>query len=593
MCGIAGIMTVDGRLPDAATLDAMAGSLAHRGPDGQGRHVAGDVGLVQVRLAIIDLTTGDQPIFASTPAGARAAIIANAEIYNFVELRAAMKEVAFTTRSDCEPPLHLYLRHGVDFARHLRGMYAIAIHDPDAGQLVLARDPFGIKPLYYAETDAGFAFASEPHGLVEAGWVKPSVRTASRDELLQLQFTTGRATVFDGIQRVLPGETLVIRAGRVVERRHLDALPPDRPIPRSTADALVELDRVLMNSVAVHQRSDVPYGMFFSGGIDSSALLAMMVRLNERPVRAFTAGFPGTGVHDERDHARAVAGAVGADLVDVAFTEDDFWRLLPEIAAAMDDPAADYAVLPTYKLAQAAKADGLKVVLSGEGGDELFAGYGRYRAADHRWPFARPMRRKGILDGLDVLRDEGHRRPWRAGIADAERAAARIGVTRLQALQAVDCADWLPNDLLIKLDRCLMANGVEGRVPFLDPEVAGFAYRLPDALKTHRGLGKWILRRWLETGLPASRPFSRKRGFTVPVGDWMIGRGGTLGPLVARQAGVAEVCRPDAVESLFTSGKRRHAKAAWTLLFYALWHRRHMMGLPPAGDILETLAATA
>jgi asparagine synthase (glutamine-hydrolysing) len=541
--------------------------------------------LVQTRLAIIDLATGDQPIFAPTLAGGRAAIIANAEIYNFIELRAAMPEVAFTTRSDCEPPLHLYLRHGVDFARHLRGMYAIAIHDPDAGQMVLARDPFGIKPLYYVETANGFAFASEPRGLAETGWVTPSVRAASRDELLQLQFTTGRATVFDGIQRVLPGETLVIKAGRVVERRRLSALPPERAVARSATDALVALDRVLMDSVGVHQRSDVPYGMFFSGGIDSSVLLAMMVRLNERPVRAFTAGFPGTGVPDERDHARAVAGTVGADLVDVAVTEDDFWRLLPEIAAAMDDPAADYAVLPTYKLAQAAKADGLKVVLSGEGGDELFAGYGRYRAADRHWPFARAMRRKGMLDGLGVLRDEGRRRPWRAGIADAERSAARTGVTRLQALQAVDCADWLPNDLLIKLDRCLMANGVEGRVPFLDPEVAAFAYRLPDALKTHRGLGKWILRRWLETGLPASRPFSRKRGFTVPVCDWMIGRGGALGPLVARQAGVAEACRPEAVEGLFTSGKRRHAKAAWTLLFYALWHRRHVLGLKPNGGI--------
>lgn len=593
MCGIAGIMTVDGRPPDTATLDTMAECLAHRGPDGQGRHTAGDVALVQTRLAIIDLKTGDQPIFAPSPAGGQAAIIANAEIYNYVELRADMPEVAFTTRSDCEPPLHLYLRHGADFARHLRGMYAIAIHDPDAGQLVLARDPFGIKPLYYAETAAGFAFASEPRGLITAGWAKPSVRAGTRDELLQLQFTTGRATIFDGVQRVLPGETLVVRGGRIVERRRLAALPAEKPEARSAADALVELDRVLTDSVGVHQRSDVPYGMFFSGGIDSSVLLALMVRLNERPVRAFTAGFPGTNVHDERDHARAVAASVGADLVDVAFGEDDFWQLLPEIAAAMDDPAADYAVLPTYKLAQAARADGLKVVLSGEGGDELFAGYGRYRAADRRWPFARAMRRKGILDGLGVLREAGCGRPWRNGIAEAEKAAAGAGLTRLQALQAVDCADWLPNDLLIKLDRCLMANAVEGRVPFLDPAVAAFAYRLPDALKTHKGLGKWILRRWLETGLPESRPFSPKRGFTVPVGDWMKGRGRTLGPLVARQLGVAEACRPEAVEGLFTAGHKRHAKAAWTLLFYALWHRRHVMGLPPAGDILETLAAAA
>ncbi len=591
MCGIAGIMTADGRPPDPAVLDRMTGCLAHRGPDGQGRHVAGDVALVQTRLAIIDLQTGDQPLFAATPGGGRAALIANAEIYNFVELRAAMTDVAFATRSDCEPPMHLYLRHGVTFASHLRGMYAIAIHDPDARRLVLARDPFGIKPLYYVEAAAGFAFASEPSALIEAGWANRSLRPAQRDELLQLQFTTGPNTVFEGIQRVLPGETLVIEAGRVIERCRLDALPRERPRKVGAAEALIELDRVLTDSVGVHQRADVPYGMFFSGGIDSSVLLAMMVRLNDRPVRTFTAGFPGTAVHDERRHAREVAQAVGADPVDVEFTEADFWRLLPEIAAAMDDPAADYAVLPTYKLAQAARADGLKVVLCGEGGDELFAGYGRYRTADRVWPFAREIRRTGMLDGLGVLREEGRRRPWRAGIAAAERAPAGAGWTRLQTVQAVDCADWLPHDLLTKLDRCLMANGVEGRVPFLDPAVARFAFLLPDALKIRRGQGKWLLRRWLETGLPASRPFTRKRGFTVPVGEWIRGRGRSLGRLVAAQDGIAEACRMEAVEALFQSDKPRHAKAAWTLLFFALWHRRHILGRPPAGDILETLSA--
>jgi len=591
MCGIAGIMTADGRSPNPATLDRMTNCLAHRGPDGRGRHVAGNVALVQARLAIIDLETGDQPLFATTPAGSRAALVANAEIYNFVELRAAMTDVSFATRSDCEPPLHVYLRHGVGFAAQLRGMYAIAIHDPDAGRLVLARDPFGIKPLYYVEGAAGFAFSSEPQVLIDAGWAEPSLRFAQRDELLQLQFTTGRDTVFEGVQRVLPGETLVVEAGRVVERRHLDALPRERPRRLGAGEALIELDHVLTDSVGVHQRADVPYGMFFSGGIDSSVLLAMMVRLNARPVRTFTAGFPGTAVHDERRHAREVALAVGADPVDVEFTEQDFWRLLPEIAAAMDDPAADYAILPTYKLAQTARADGLKVVLSGEGGDELFAGYGRYRTADRAWPFAREMRRTGMLDGLGVLREEGKHRPWRAGIAAAEQAAAGAGWTRLQTVQAVDCADWLPNDLLTKLDRCLMANGVEGRVPFLDPVVARFAFLLPDALKIRRGRGKWLLRRWLQTGLPASRPFTRKRGFTVPVGEWIRGRGRPLGRLVAAQDGVAEACRQDAVEALFQSDKPDHLKAAWTLLFFALWHRRHILGRPPVGDVMETLAA--
>ncbi len=277
--------------------------------------------------------------------------------------------------------------------------------------------------------------------------------------------------------------------------------------------------------------------------------------------------------------------------MEVEFTEADFWTLLPEITEAMDDPAADYAILPTYKLAGAARADGLKVVLSGEGGDELFAGSGRYRTALRPWPLAKPMRRTGILEGLGVLRWEDAAKAWRAGIAVADRTYALPQLTRLQAKQAVDCADWLPHDLLGKLDRCLMAHGVEGRVPFLDREVAAFAFRLPDALKLRKGRGKWLLRRWLETGMPDSKPFTRKRGFTVPVGEWIAERGAELAPLIANQPGIAEACNPAAVEKLFRTGGAKRGKAAWTLLFYALWHRRHIEGLAPAGDVFETLSA--
>ncbi|MBL6928049.1 MAG: asparagine synthase (glutamine-hydrolyzing) [Rhodospirillales bacterium] len=590
MCGIAGLMTADGQAPDQRVLKILADALAHRGPDGRGMHVVGSVGLVQTRLAIIDLETGDQPLFAQSAQGNSAALVANGEIYNFIELRAGMGEVGFTTKSDCEPPLHLYLRHGIEYTRHLRGMYSIAIHDADRDRLVLSRDPFGIKPIYYIENETGFAFASEPQALIAAGLAAPVLRKGPPDELLQLQFTTGRATVFDGIERVLPGETIVVEKARIIERSQAGALPAEAPVPRGAADALDELDRVLNDSVGVHQRSDVPFAMFLSGGVDSSVLLAMMARLNERPVRAYTAGFPGTSARDERDHARAVAKATGTDHVEVAFDEGDFWNLLPEIAAAMDDPAADYAVLPTYKLAQAVHADGLKVVLSGEGGDELFAGYGRYRTATRNWPLAKPMRRKGIFNGLGVLRDADKARSWRAGIAAAERTFDRTALTGLQMMQAIDCVDWLPHDLLTKLDRCLMAHGVEGRVPFLDARVAEFAFRLPDTLKVKRGLGKWILRRWLETGLPVSKPFAKKRGFTVPVGEWIASRGSQLGQLVAVQPGIIEVCQAGAVEKLFAAGGKKQGKAAWTLLFYALWHRRHILGKIPAGDVFETLA---
>ena len=264
----------------------------------------------------------------------------------------------------------------------------------------------------------------------------------------------------------------------------------------SHSEALDRLDRTLEDSVRLHQHSDVPYGLFLSGGIDSSAILALMSRLNERPVRTFTVGFSNAAVHDERDHARKVAKRVGAEHLEVEFSEDDFWRFLPQVAAAVDDPTADYAILPTWKLAREAARE-LKVVLCGEGGDELFAGYGRYRSQLRPWwQGGRTLRSKGILDGLGLLRIEP--KSWRDSLDAAQATATFPHRTRLQIAQATDCADWLPNDLLTKLDRCLMTHGLEGRTPFLDREVAKVAFSLSDEMKIKKGLGKWLLREWLE-----------------------------------------------------------------------------------------------
>ena len=589
MCGIAGVMTRDGSPPDPALLDRLADALAHRGPDGRGRHVASNVGLVHNRLAIIDLATGAQPLYE--PGGA--ALVANAEIYNYVELRAGLPDAAFATASDCEPALHLYRRDGPGFVDDLRGMYALALHDPAQDLLLLARDPFGIKPLYYVETDKLFAFASEPQalvaaGLVAAGLAGPELEQQAQMRLLQLQFTTGTGTIFRGVSRLMPGETLVLRDGRIVERHRRAALPAGGPVGWSEAEAMRELDSVLVDSVEVHQRSDVPYGMFLSGGIDSSALLVLMAELNERPVCTLTAGFDGTAVPDERVHARAVAMALKAEPVEVEFGESDFWRLLPEIAATLDDPAADYAILPTYKLAARAKAAGLKVILCGEGGDEMFGGYGRYRAAMRPWwRGGRSMRSRGIFDGLGVLR--GEVTGWRDGLLAAEATASAGGRSRLQVAQAVDCADWLPNDLLTKLDRCLMAHSVEGRTPFLDPRVAEVAFRLPDHLKVRGGLGKWLLRKWLDTRLPAANAFSKKKGFTVPVAEWIARRGRDVGGLVAAHPGIEALCDRDAVQALYSRTGKRAGQAGWTLLFYALWHNRHVLGRRPHDDVFATL----
>ena len=586
MCGIAGLVGQ----PNAEVIEHFADALAHRGPDGQGAYRNGSCALVHTRLAIIDLEGGDQPFVQRRADDSEVALVANGEIYNNPELRQRMPGTTFATGSDCEPPLHLYLQHGLDFVDHLRGMYAIAIWDSAHERLILSRDPFGIKPLYYATTPLGFTFASEPRALMSKHLKGAQLNPHKRDELLQLQFTTGTDTLYQDVHRVAPGETIVVEKGVIVERRHRTSLPDGGPVAQSQTTALTELDRVLNDTVGVHQRADVPYGMFLSGGIDSSVLLAMMSRLNEQAVTAFTAGFSGTQVHDEREHARELARAENAHHIEVEFGEADFWSELPKIALHMDDPAADYAVLPTWKLAEKARAEGIKVVLAGEGGDELFGGYGRYRTA-RRLLFAKDMYRKGILDGFNVLKADDPSLVWRAGMAQAGIEAKTKGRTRLQAVQAQDIATWLPGDLLGKVDRMLMAHGVEGRVPFLDPEMARFAFALPDKLKIHKGLGKSVLRHWLSTAMPAARPFSKKRGFTVPVGEWIAGQGARVGHLVAGQDCVQAVCKADVVKDLFAMPTGRAGKAAWTLLFYALWHKIHMEGVSADGKVFDILDA--
>lgn len=584
MCGIAGLMRRDGAAPDLSILQRLADALAHRGPDGRGHHIAGDTGLVQTRLAIIDLETGDQPLFG--PGGLT--LVANGEIYNHLALRDALGRERFRTGSDCEPPLALYADKTEAGLDRLRGMYALALHDVANGRLVLARDPFGIKPLYYVEGPQGFAFASEPHALIAAGLASAELEPEKATELVQLQFTTGAETIWRDIRRVLPGETLIVEGGHVVARRRRAALPITGPLQIDEAEALSRLEAVLTESVRLHLQSDVGYGLFLSGGIDSSLLLALMARESDAPIQAYTVGFPGTGVHDERSAAAALARTFGANHHEVAFGEADFWHLLPQVAAALDDPTADYATLPTFKLASLA-AQQQKVVLSGEGGDELFAGYGRYRSALRPWwRGGRAPRARGLLDQPGLLRTHGT--TWRDGIAAAEAMAQLPARSRLQVAQAVDCADWLPHDLLIKLDRCLMAHGLEGRTPYLDPEVAAFAFCLPDPLKVKGRTGKWLQRTLLDKLAPDFQAFAPKKGFTVPVAEWIRARGASLADLVAAQPGVDALCHPEKVRAVFAASDKRAGQAAWSLLFFALWHQIHSLGHSPGPSPEETLS---
>jgi asparagine synthase (glutamine-hydrolysing) len=580
MCGIAGVMTRDGSTPDGAMLHALQATLAHRGPDGRGMLIRGNVGLVHLRLSIVDLTTGDQPLLA--PNGT--ALVTNGEIYNDPDLRRTMTWAPFRTRSDSEPAVFLAETLGAAFATHLRGMYAMAAHNPHTGQLLLTRDPFGIKPLYYASSENVFAFASEPQALLAAGLGARAAGQRQLAELLQLKFVTGAETIFPGIVRVLPGETLVIERGAIVGRYRRAALPAGRPIDIQRETTLRQLEGVLLGSVAAHLRSDVPYGLFFSGGIDSSVLLTLMRRATSSPIQTLTVGWEGGGEADEGQEAERLARHVGADCERLTMTARDFWSLTPRVVAAIDDPTADAAVLPTWILGRAAAAGGLKVTLCGEGGDELFAGYGRYRKRRSPWRwFTHRPRTRGTLGMHPTLNG------WRDGLDEVERQSA-ANRTPLQHAQAVDCAEWLPNDLLIKLDRTLMAHGVEGRTPFLDPEVANFAFRLPDEQKVGLRFGKVLLRAWLARNFPEAGAWARKKGFNPPVGAWIASRGAEVGNLVSAHPALAGVLPVETVRAIFANAAGA-PQPAWSLLFTALWYGHHVLGLPADGGVLDTLAA--
>lgn len=580
MCGIAGGMMKSGSPPELSILKKMQAALRHRGPDGEGHIVQDATGLVHTRLAIVDVEGGVQPFESD----AGVSLVANGEIYNDLELRGEYGDAAYRSKSDNESILHSYLQNDDMFSFDMQGMYAAALYDARTKSLVLARDLFGIKPLYYVEAPGAFWFASEPQVFVAAGLIPPTQHVPARDQLLALQYTCGEDSIFAGVKRVTPGETLVIRNGEVVSRMGISASPSELSSEPSHAD---DFEAKWLNAVDVHRRSDVPYGVFLSGGTDSAAVLAAMRALEDRPVVAYTVGFSGSTVHDERAQAATVAEAVGADHRCIEVTAKDFWQTLPTIAQTMDDPVADYAVVPTYLLAQTAAKD-VKVVLTGEGGDEILGGYGRYRAGRRPWPFRKRPWSRHALAGTGVLRDPGER--WRARLFRTEQEAGSRPWSRLQKLQAVDIAHWLPNDLLMKVDRCLMAHGVEGRVPFLDDHFSAYAFGLPDTDKIRGRLGKMSLRRWLNKVLPESQPFARKRGFSVPVGAWMSEKAEDLAPLVSVQAGIGECCEPEAVARLFKSHSPQNAFAAWVLLFYALWHQCHIVGVDCSGSVREVLS---
>ncbi|MDO9474462.1 MAG: asparagine synthase (glutamine-hydrolyzing) [Caulobacter sp.] len=580
MCGIAGILGVTD--PEAAEREvrAMIERIAHRGPNGIRVESGPGWCVAHARLSIIDLEGGWQPLHA-----AGSTIIGNGEIYNYIELTEDFGlGDKLATGSDFEPLLHLYALEGEKAFERLRGMYAFCLIGGD-GRTWLVRDGFGIKPLWTNARHTGFAFASEPNAFANT-----HNSQFGAEELLALGYSAQRHG-----GRVEPGEVIPFSsahprgsedpgflrtAGESEGSVKNTWVLASARMSGNEGEILDHLDAILEDSVKVHQRSDVPYGLFLSGGIDSTAIATLMSRLNARPVTAFTCGFDAPEARDERGAAERIAKALNLDWRETTFGEEDFWRIAPQVARFLDDPTTDYACLPTYKLAEAAKGT-LTVVLSGEGGDELFGGYGRYRRALRpSWLGGRPAEPQ--IDA-PFLKDKGA-----AALARWRQAAdAPDDYTPLQQAQYADIVTWLPNDLLLKLDRMLMAHGLEGRTPFLDKEVAAFAFNLPDRMKVRGKYGKYILRKWLERHCPAAEPWAKKKGFTVPVASWIAPRAGDLGPRIAAVRGVAEVCDVEAVRAVFTDEKQAHNR--WPLMFFALWSLIHVEGAEPAAALKSLL----
>lgn len=587
MCGIAGVVSAN---PIEVTLlDDMARRLAHRGPDGQGRHVAGNVGLLHTRLAIIDLEGGAQPLYNEDRS---LILVANGEIYNYRELRTELEALGhrFATHSDCETILHGYEAWGIAFLDRLQGMFAFALHDVQRGELILARDRLGIKPLYYCRDSQGLAFASEIKALLP--WSgKPEVDPQGLAQLLQSNFTCAPRTLLQGVTKLPPAHLARIDTRTLAIKLHAYWSPLQvTPLDLGLNDALEHFDGLMQDVMDIHMRADVPLGLFLSGGVDSSLLAAMLAQRMAEPLRTFSVGFPGSSVHNELDAARRVAEQFHTRHSVFEVSADDMLNCLPRSVWAADDLTADYANLPVSMLAEQAGAE-LKVVFSGEGGDEVFAGYGRYRSpwikrawAAMRAPGSGGFRSKGVFDGTRAAlfspRLAEALPSWRQPFQQAWQRTPRQW-TQLQRMQCVDLETWLPDDLLTKADRMLMAWGIEGRVPFLDHRVVEFGLALPDAYKIEGRTGKRFLRLWGERYLPREHLWARKKGFTVPVNDWLRGeRLQTLLKVLPEADGIRAWFDPSEVRKLLRAQQQggRHGSAIWTLLSFAVWHRIFVEG---------------
>ena len=603
----------------------MSATLVHRGPDSDGELLDGPVGLAARRLSIIDLEGGDQPIANED---GTVHVVQNGEVYNFRELRAELEQAGhrFSTRSDTEVLVHLYEEHGEGFAERLRGMFAVAIWDSRRRRLVVARDRFGIKPLYYRDASGELMFASELRALPR-GEVDPDALEA----FLAFNSVPAPLSIFAGTNKLPAGHLLVWQDGETRVERYARPVPADVR-DEDSAELAEELRARLRDSVRAHLIADVPVGVLLSGGVDSSLLAALAAQESGEAVHTFSIGFEERSF-DELGDARSVASMYGTRHEELTLRPDAA-LLLPRLAETFDEPFADSSALPTYLVSELA-ARHVKVALSGEGGDELFGGYYTYAAdllalrVGRFVPGVKPLverlpsssrrasfdyKAKRFVRGAALPPLERHH-AWkeifspdvraeltgrRSGYDPVDLLRARFeeteGAELLTRLQDVDLGTYLVDDLLVKTDRASMAHSLEARVPYLDPVVAGLAHSLPTRLKV-RGLRKKVLlRKAAAPLLPRRIVYGRKRGFSIPAAAWLRGElepfaRDVLAPDTLRRQGFF---RPEPVERLIDShvaGEEDLSRQLWGLLAFTLWHEHHVERTP--GPLREPRLAEA
>jgi asparagine synthase (glutamine-hydrolysing) len=621
MCGIAGLLNFDRQEPvDRNLVVAMTRAIAHRGPDAEGIWVEGPVGLGHRRLSIIDLSAAAEQPMVSDDGQLR--IVYNGEIYNFRALRRTLQAqgYAFRTASDTEVILQAYRHYGMDFVTHLRGMFAFAIWDARQRVLLLARDRIGIKPLYYRVGGDYISFASELKSLLVDPRTPREVDPAALSDFLHLLSIPDPRSILKGVSKLEAGHMLVVRDGRVQDRQYWDVPLHAAPRSISLADACVEFDERFGDAVRSHLVADVPVGAFLSGGVDSSSVVAFMGPEASSGMHTYSVVFRGDDVFDEGPYARLVAERYGTAHreIDLGAEAGDF---LPTMAWHCDEPFAVSSALGIYFLARAAREDGVKVVLTGDGGDEVFAGYTWKHVDSSRAPMLNSRILHGVLaraggigqrlaPGLRLWRAmaRGRGEPERyidafacfrdielvqfvqpdlwprlqhewSGNITARHYRSVAGQQQLTRKLYTDMKSVLISEMLTKVDRLTMAAGIEARVPFLDHELVEWAFSLPNDLKLRDGEGKFLVKRALESRLPAEILYRPKAGFNLPLGKWLrSGLKEMVGDLLSRTTVARRgYFKPDVVSTMVD----RHMKGGddignrlFVLLMLELWHRQ-------------------